>query len=55
MYTVMAYALSPCILVTPFITLLSHGLTLNESFLYVLLKLLVVDTFVQIFIGAKDP
>lgn len=54
-YTVMAYALSPYILVTPFITLLSHGLTLNESFLYVLLKLLVGGyTFVLVFIGAKE-
>lgn len=54
-YTVMAYALSPYILVTPFITLLSHGLTLNESFLHVLLKLLVGGyTFVLVFISVKE-
>jgi tetratricopeptide (TPR) repeat protein len=54
-YTVMAYALSPYILVTPFITLLSHGLTLNEGFLHGLLKLLIAGyTFVLVFISAKE-
>lgn len=54
-YIVMAYALSAYILFTPAITVLSHGLTLNESFVYVLLKLLVSGyTLILVFISAKE-
>ncbi|KLU39578.1 MAG: YIP1 family protein [Limnochordia bacterium] len=54
-YTVTAYALSAYILATPWITLLSHGLTLNEAFLHALARAVVGGyTFVLVFIAIKE-
>lgn len=54
-FVAMAYALSFYIVVTPFTTLLSHALTLNEAFVHYLLKLVINGyTFVLGFTAAKE-
>ena len=54
-FIAMAYALSFYIAATPFTTLLSHALTLNEAFVHYLLKLVINGyTFVLVFTAAKE-
>lgn len=54
-YIAVAYAFSAYILFTPFLTLLTHVLTLNEAFLHTLLKLVVGGyTLVLIFVVTKE-
>lgn len=54
-YIVLAYSLSPYILFTPFITLLTHSLTLNESFINNILRLVTVGyTGVVLFVAIQE-
>lgn len=54
-YVSTAYAFSCYIMATPFVTLLSHVLTLNEGFVHGLLKLAIgVYTLVLIFVATKE-
>lgn len=54
-YVSMGYALSLFIIATPFVTLISHALTLNEGFVHTLLKICVLGyTFVLVFLSAKE-
>jgi tetratricopeptide (TPR) repeat protein len=54
-FIVVAYALSFYIILTPFTTILSHALTLNEAFVHRLLKLVISGyTLVLVFTAAKE-